>query len=411
VTKKFKTGDGMFFQWTLASGIFMMGIFMYLFQCSQGGTSGSGTGCPAFQPFSMLGGALWATGNIMTVPIIKTLGLSMGMLTWGMANMVVGWASARFGILGVPQESFSSPTLNTVGVVVAIASMVVFAFIKPTVEKVGAKRGGGGGGGDDAKDSLLGDGDVDQVYAGLYGQGINSDDAARPAEGEDDEKDWTDALSAQQKKIFGFVASVVAGLFYGVNFNPPTYVANKSCLKYPPPQPAPADCFVNAPTSTKDHIFFHFTGIWLAATLYFCVYAVATKNKPRIYADATFPGMVSGMIWATAQISWFFANADLGQATAFPIISCVQSPNTHAHTRGSSPPSPPPSLPQHWPGPCVHAVGHFRVWRAQGHEELHARYRRLCADCHRCYPHRAFQLKRWFEGAFTQQQKQKRCSI
>jgi len=185
VTKKYKTGDGMFFQWTLASGIFLMGVFMYLFQCSQGGSGPSGAGCPAFQPFSMLGGALWATGNIMTVPIIKTLGLSMGMLTWGMANMVVGWASARFGILGVPQESFSSPGLNTGGVVVAIASMVVFAFIKPTVEKAGATRRGGGG--EDAKDSLLGDGDVDQVYAGLYGQGINSDDAAaRPAEPEDD---------------------------------------------------------------------------------------------------------------------------------------------------------------------------------------------------------------------------------
>ena len=323
MTKKYKTGDGMFFQWTLASGIFLMGVFMYLFQCSQGGSGPSGAGCPAFQPFSMLGGALWATGNIMTVPIIKTLGLSMGMLTWGMANMVVGWASARFGILGVPQESFSSPGLNTGGVVVAIASMVVFAFIKPTVEKAGATRRGGGG--EDAKDSLLGDGDVDQVYAGLYGQGINSDDAAaRPAEPEDDEKDWTDALSPQQKKVFGFVASVVAGLFYGVNFNPPTYVANKSCINH-------ADdpgCFPNAPTSVKDHIFFHFTGIWLAATLYFAVYALATKNRPRIYGEATFPGMLSGMIWATAQISWFFANADLGQATAFPIISCVWQRHT-----------------------------------------------------------------------------------
>lgn len=316
----------MFFQWTLASGIFVMGVFMYLFQCSQGGSGPSGKGCPSFQPFSMLGGALWATGNIMTVPIIKTLGLSMGMLTWGMANMVVGWASARFGILGVPQESFSSPGLNTAGVIVAVASMVVFAFIKPTVEKVGAR---GKAGGDGAKEGLLDDQEVDSAYAGLYSNGINSEEGGRPAEAEDDEKDWTDALSAQQKKVFGFVASVVAGLFYGVNFNPPTYVANKSCLL---PNPA-SDCFPNAPISVKDHIFSHFTGIWLAATMYFALYALATKNQPRVYGDATFPGMLSGMIWATAQISWFFANADLGQATAFPIISCVKGHNfLHPHT-------------------------------------------------------------------------------
>src|SRR5262249_16200407 len=40
-------------------------------------------GFPAFEPFAMLGGFLWCTGNIMVVPIVKLIGLSLGMLLWG----------------------------------------------------------------------------------------------------------------------------------------------------------------------------------------------------------------------------------------------------------------------------------------------------------------------------------------
>lgn len=123
-----------------------MGILFYMYQC---GTLQSDSGppnsvqngrhqCPSFQPLAMLGGALWATGNICTVPIIKTLGLSLGMLVWGMANMIIGWASARFGILGSLAGNISEPNLNSVGVCIAVFSMVVFYFIKPTVENVGA---------------------------------------------------------------------------------------------------------------------------------------------------------------------------------------------------------------------------------------------------------------------------------
>jgi len=141
VTKKYKTGDGMFFQWTMTSGIFIMGIFFYLYQCGTLTYQGHHM-CPTFQPFAMLGGALWATGNICTVPIVKTIGLSLGLLVWGMANMVIGWASARFGILGSFAGSISSPALNSVGVGIAVLSMGVFYFIKPSVENAKSSNRG-----------------------------------------------------------------------------------------------------------------------------------------------------------------------------------------------------------------------------------------------------------------------------
>lgn len=166
---------------------------------------------------------------------------------------------------------------------------------------------------------------------------MNSGD--NEGESGEEEKSWTDALTPGQKTLFGFGASVLSGLLYGVNFNPPTYVSNHLCdfapascatlpdvcnsTAYDYWTPEKSGCFEGLPNDNqaKNLVFSHFVGIWLTSTVYFLLYCLATKNTPKIYTDATFPGIISGMIWAIAQISWFFANADLGQATSFPIIS------------------------------------------------------------------------------------------
>ena len=66
-----------------------------------------------FEPEALLGGFLWATGkknnkfiscmkditcftgNMFCVPVIKCLGLGLGMLIWGTVNCLGGWASGR----------------------------------------------------------------------------------------------------------------------------------------------------------------------------------------------------------------------------------------------------------------------------------------------------------------------------
>ena len=336
----------MFFQWTMATGIFVMGIFFYMYQCStyvNDAVAGRTVHqCPSVQPFAMLGGVLWATGNVLTVPIVKTVGLSLGLLTWGMTNMVIGWASARFGVLGVFESNISNKTLNEVGVAIAVLSMGIFVFIKPTV----TNSGGGGGGAEDEQSAAYAQLHMDEDKSYLVGLNADGGGSAVAAGGEQEEQSWTDKLSAQQKLIFGFAASVAAGLLYGVNFNPPTYVANHLCtvgpggvigvptptnpLKCPDSNPNcwsfnAEGCYLGTGASwdaePKSYVFSHFVGIWLASTLYCGLYCALTKNTPAIFGEATFPGIVSGMIWATAQVSWFFANANLDQATAFPIIS------------------------------------------------------------------------------------------
>jgi hypothetical protein len=44
---------------------------------------------------------LRCTGNIMVVPIVKMVGLSLGMLLWGSSNLIMGWCSGTFGLFGL----------------------------------------------------------------------------------------------------------------------------------------------------------------------------------------------------------------------------------------------------------------------------------------------------------------------
>ena len=80
--KTVETGDGVFFSWVLCSGIFFVGVIVNFAE-----------GFPPFEPWAMLGGAIWCTGNLMSVPTIKLIGLSLGMLLWGTTNMLFGWAT------------------------------------------------------------------------------------------------------------------------------------------------------------------------------------------------------------------------------------------------------------------------------------------------------------------------------
>ena len=49
-----------------------------------------------------------------------------------------------------------------------------------------------------------------------------------------------------------------------------------------------------------DYTFGLFTGILLASTFYFVIYAVYKRNKPVIYPKIILPGLLSGIMWGIA---------------------------------------------------------------------------------------------------------------
>lgn len=128
---------------------------------------------------------------------------------------------------------------------------------------------------------------------------INVEDQ-QPPKGES----WVDKLSLPQKRILGIVLSIVSGIFYGVNFDPPTYVMDHGGNQ-----------------NGLDYVFSHFCGIYITSTCYFIIYCIVKKNKPEIYPEAILPGLLSGALWACAQICFFVANSYLALVVSFPIIA------------------------------------------------------------------------------------------
>lgn len=237
-----------------------------------------------FQPLAMVGGVLWCTGNILAAPIINMIGLGLGLLIWGTTNLVVGWASGNFGLFGIKQQTVALPVLNYLGVIFSIASICVFVLVKPELNEQ-KKR-------------------LSETQSLINSSNETPTIELQSQVNESNQQSILDKLSPLQKRILGMFLSVVSGVFYGVNFNPPQYLIDHG-----------------GPKDGIDYIFSHFCGIFLTSSFYLIVYAAVKKNRPSLSPEIVLPGMCSGFIWAIAQICFFIANSRLQMVVVFPIVS------------------------------------------------------------------------------------------
>ncbi|NXP49109.1 TM144 protein, partial [Heliornis fulica] len=272
--KKFDTGDGMFFQWILCASIWIVSLVVNLIQ-----------NYPQFWPLAMVGGFLWATGNVTVVPIVKTIGLALGLLIWASFNLLTGWASSRFGWFGIDPEEVSRPVLNYVGAGLSLLSAVIFLFIKTEVQSSSASL---------ESTPLLRESSVNV-----------SEDTS--------DYSWVNRLSPAKKRLIGCTLAVIAGIFYGSSFVPVLYIKDHGKRN--------ETTYTGASQFDLDYVFAHFSGIFLTSTIYFLIYCVVRKNKPNVYPQAILPGFVSGVLWAIANCCWFIANHYLSAVVSFPIIT------------------------------------------------------------------------------------------
>uniref|UniRef100_A0A8C5KSR6 Transmembrane protein 144 n=1 Tax=Jaculus jaculus TaxID=51337 RepID=A0A8C5KSR6_JACJA len=255
--KKYDTGDGMFLQWVLCAAVWLVALVVHLI-----------LHCPTFWPLAMLGGCIWATGNIAVVPILKTIGLGLGILIWGSFNALTGWAiTVHLAYVG-PGDAFT------------------FLFIKSEVPS-----------------------DVCPMDTTplLTEPAINT--AADPCPG----SSWVDRLSTTHRHIVGCGLAVVSGILYGSTFVPIIYIKDHSKRN--------DSIYAGASQYDLDYVFAHFSGIFLASTVYFLAYCIVMKNSPKLYPEAVLPGFLSGVLWAIATCCWFIANHSLSAVVSFPIIT------------------------------------------------------------------------------------------
>lgn len=273
--KKYDTGDGMFLQWVLCAAIWLVALVVNLI-----------LRCPKFWPFAMLGGCIWATGNIAVVPIIKTIGLGLGILIWGSFNTLTGWASSRFGWFGLDVEEVSNPMLNYFGAGLSVVSALTFLFIRSGVETSPSS--------------------VDNTP-------LITEPVINTAEDSCANSSWVDRLSAKYHRIVGCSLAVISGILYGSTFVPILYIKDHSKRN--------ESVYAGASQFDLDYVFAHSSGIFLTSTVYFVAYCVAMRNRPKLYPEAILPGFLSGVLWAIATCCWFIANHSLSAVISFPIIT------------------------------------------------------------------------------------------
>ncbi|XP_074505254.1 transmembrane protein 144b isoform X1 [Sebastes fasciatus] len=272
--KRIEAGDGMFFQWVYCASIWVVSMGGDLILQS-----------PKFYPFAMLGGVIWATGNIAAVPIVKAIGLGLGTLIWGSSSLLMGWASSRFGWFGDAQD-VSRPILNYCGAGLCLLSGLIFFFVKtdvalhPNSESI----------------PLLLD---RRTNSSSYG----------PSSSEF----WIDVIGPKTRRFVGCLLAVMSGLLYGSSVGPIIYIKSRiSC---------PDSMFYGASDYDLDYVHAQCCGSFVASTVYFAIYCAAMNNRPRVYSRIILPALLSGLMWVLATYCWFLANNYLSAVITFPIVA------------------------------------------------------------------------------------------
>uniref|UniRef100_A0A672ZJS3 Transmembrane protein 144b n=1 Tax=Sphaeramia orbicularis TaxID=375764 RepID=A0A672ZJS3_9TELE len=248
--KRIETGDGMFFQWVNCAAIWLVSMVGDLMLHS-----------PKFYPLAMLGGVIWATGNIAVVPVLKASGLG------------------EFGWFGIAVPEVSRPVLNDCGAGLSSLFHLISLF--------------------HVRLSLF----LQRANSGSYG--LSSPEF------------WIDTVRPKTRRFIGCLLAVVSGLLYGSSFVPILYIKSHSS--------SPDSVFYGASVYDLDYVYAQCSGIFLTSTIYFTIYCCAMNNKPRVYSRAVLPGLLSGLMWALATYCWFLANNYLSAVNTFPIVSAVST--------------------------------------------------------------------------------------
>ena len=299
----------MVFQVFMCIGIWLVGFIYYLMQCLLRGS------CSPFSPLAATGGAIWCVSNLLLTPIVKCIGVGLAMITWGINECLIGWATGRFGLFGVKAEPPINSLLNTAGVVVMVFSLCLISLAQPSVsdesdfnmhrkfddmttmleislnqkihetndeEEEGEGEGGGG----------------ERIFNRIHKRSKN-------LSWEENGYDFTDNLSPVQKRLFGFFSCILCGALSGSTFTAPQFVVDQS----------------NGSIDLLDLLFSHFCGILGASILFFAIYCVVSRGKPWVKSDILLPSILGGICWGMACYLWFVANEKLSMVIAFPIVT------------------------------------------------------------------------------------------
>jgi glucose uptake protein GlcU len=303
-TKKFPVGpDGLYFQWCLCTGILVVGLLSMPLQSS----------FPVVVPAAMLGGALWATGNLLVIPVLNRIGLGIGLLLWSVMNLLVGYGTGKLKLFGMTGTPVKSQALNLVGAALCVFSMVFFFFVKPDLRDEATRK----------RDKERHDGRVDDdtydeplIRASITDAGDRDRRASGAAAGGTSSTSSTSASGelgsgevSFPQRCLGFAGALTAGVLYGFSLVPSQLWLERQRRDGLDP-------------SAFDTVFSQMLGVYCMSTVAFIGYIMVRRNDPLLFPTMTLPAMISGAMWGVATASWIYASSELGFVISYPMITC-----------------------------------------------------------------------------------------
>jgi glucose uptake protein GlcU len=314
--KNIKIGDGVFFQFCMCNGIFITSIPILIFQSF-----------PPIHGIALLGGFLWTTGNMFVPVAIRFIGMGLGLILWGCVSMLIGWASGKFGLFGLKKQEIGDPVMNYIGVFLSIVGLILYVQVKTVDTSVDAKayaesvRNQLHTPQSDMENRISSDTSAlsptsftDSNKIALLPLDHHSDNAGTellvasrtPVE---QTASFGDDWSEGTKRTVGLSLALLAGVFFGLNFDPAQYVIDN---KY------------DGDDNSLNYVFSHYLGILITSWFYtvaYCVYCQYHKVTPYVKAEIFLPATLSGIMWGIAEAAYFLANGKLGFPVSFPMIS------------------------------------------------------------------------------------------
>lgn len=320
--KKYKkfAGDGVFAQFLMNFGRFIVGFVILFTRTNRW-----------FYWEAAIGGAVWSLGNALGVPIVQCIGVGLGVSIWGCTNMLLGWASGHFGLLGVKQEIASTPSLEYISVAFSFVSIILFIFVKPVqmLQHSNQKPDEGEEGEPtspkpDSERTPLIDDDKSLVTLPAeedpHGNSKPSSVNAAPPNG----KTTIGAtLGAKRARVIGIAMALFAGCLFGICMDPAQHLMSRYDT-------------LTAEEDTKyspfglDYVFSNNCGALAMSSILLVTHSILSSFNlvpfekyfdPVQHSKLILPAIVAGAIGSCGSAAWFFANQNLGLIVSFPIIA------------------------------------------------------------------------------------------
>mmetsp|Transcript_10472 Transcript_10472/g.11963 ORF Transcript_10472/g.11963 Transcript_10472/m.11963 type:complete len:492 (-) Transcript_10472:162-1637(-) len=326
--KKYKrfAGDGVFAQFLMNFGRFVVGLIIMFTRTNRW-----------FYWEAAGGGAIWALGNALGVPIVQLIGVGLGVSIWGCTNMLLGWASGHWGLLGVKQEFSSNPTLEYVSVAFSFLSIILFIFVKPVQQlqhqhqkpDAGEEAESDHSEGDDETTS---DSEKKQLvksentseYSALSMKTVDPAETSANRNSAPAQKSTMAAsLGAKRARILGVGMALAAGALFGICMDP----AQRLMSNY---DTLTADADVKYSPYGLDYVFSNNCGALAMSAVLLLIHTTLHNFNlvpfekffdPVEHGKLLLPAIVAGAIGSCGSAAWFFANQNLGLVVSFPIVA------------------------------------------------------------------------------------------